>query len=158
MAFISPFFIGETCVIILKNLVSGGVVMISVAAAIIFHRQKLLICQRPQGAHCELLWEFPGGKVEAGELPQDCVVRECQEELDLSILPEKIFAETTFLYPDREISFTFFLSRLKKEHLTVREHHAVRWVTREELNHYQFCPADEEVIARIEREWDNISL
>lgn len=132
--------------------------MISVAAAIIFSHQKLLVCQRPQGAHCELLWEFPGGKIESGESPEHCVIRECQEELDLSVLPKRIFAETSYQYPDREIAFTFFLARLKQEHLIVREHQQVRWITREALEHYPFCPADVEVIARIGREWDQLCL
>lgn len=130
--------------------------MICVAAAIIFDKQKLLICQRPKGSHCELLWEFPGGKVEPGELPQHCVVRECKEELDLSILPKQIFSSVSYRYPDREVSLTFFLACLTDCHLAVREHHAIRWISRDELKNYSFCPADQQVISRIEQEWDQI--
>lgn len=128
--------------------------MITVAAAVIFHDCKLLICQRPQGSHCELLWEFPGGKVESGESPEQCAVRECKEELDLSIQTGQTLLKTTYRYPDREIAFTFLLASLTDKHMIIREHQAVRWIGRTELSQYPFCPADQEIVARISQDWD----
>ncbi len=117
--------------------------MIQVSAAIIKDEtDKILICQRGEGGICEYLWEFPGGKLEIGETPQDCLVRECMEELDIDVEVEELFAETTYAYPDKEIAFSFFYARIVKGEPAACVHKSIKWVLKEELSAYQFCPAD----------------
>lgn len=123
--------------------------MLKVAAAIIRKEGKILICQRDAGGNCAFLWEFPGGKLESGESEEDCLIRECEEELGIRIIPQSVFAETTFQYPDRRIAFTFFDAVIESGELTPRVHRQVRWVAPEELPEYDFCPADIEIAQKL---------
>lgn len=123
--------------------------MIQVAAAIIKDDDKILICQRSKGEFCELLWEFPGGKLEAGETFEECVVRECKEELQIHIVINGIFAETTYRYPDREIAFTFFNARIIGGRPKINVHKDMKWVRPEELAKFEFCPADKGIIENL---------
>ena len=134
--------------------------MIEVAAVILTRRDErendsrngaeILICQRPEGSHCSLLWEFPGGKVEAEETPEACVVRECLEELNLQVRLKSVYAEFTYRYPDRKIAFTFFRGWVEAGEMVLRAHHDARWVRREELGTYEFCPADEAIVKKLQ--------
>lgn len=123
--------------------------MTKVAAAIIRKKDKLLICQRGPGGSTAFLWEFPGGKVEANETLEECLVRECKEELEIDIKVGKVFAETEFKYPDRSIAFTFFEAKLIGGRTRANVHKDVKWVTAAELVDYDFCPADLEIIQRL---------
>jgi len=120
--------------------------MLNVIAAIIKQNNQFLICQRGAGGSCAYLWEFPGGKLESGESKEECLIRECEEELGIEIKAEGVFAQTLYQYPDGEIAFTFIRARIISGELTPRVHPQVRWVTPEELPDYAFCPADVEVI------------
>ena len=82
--------------------------MTEVAAAILRRDGKILICQRKEGGNCSLLWEFPGGKREAGETMEQCVVRECQEELGIVIRPKGLYAQEHYTYGTEPFSFAFF--------------------------------------------------
>ena len=124
-----------------------------VVAALIFRGDRLMICQRPEHKPRALLWEFPGGKVEPGETRQQALKRECEEELDVEVEPGKIFMEVTHKYPDMTIHLTLFLSEIKKGEPKLLEHQDICWVTSEETAHYPFCPADEEILNRIRKEW-----
>lgn len=123
--------------------------MLKVTAAIIRQDGKILICQRGEGGNCAFLWEFPGGKLEAGESEEECLIRECEEELGVHITIQGIFAETTFQYPDRRIAFTFFNANISSGELTPTVHKQVRWVTPKELSEYDFCPADTEIVQNL---------
>jgi len=123
--------------------------VIQVAAAIIKKNNKVLICQRGEGGNCSLLWEFPGGKQEQGETLEDCLVRECHEELDIDIKVSGIFAKTKYSYPDKEIGFTFFEAEILKGNIKENVHKCVMWVDTEELGNYEFCPADIEVVDKL---------
>ena len=123
--------------------------MTQVAAAIIQKDGKLLICQRGEGGNCAFLWEFPGGKLEEGESPQECAVRECMEELNLSVRITGVFGYSRYRYPDREIAFTFLNAEYISGELMQNVHNAIRWVTPSELKEYPFCPADREIIERL---------
>lgn len=118
-------------------------------AAIIKQKGKILICQRGAGGNCAFLWEFPGGKLEPDESKEECLIRECEEELGIQIATESTFAETTYQYPDRKISFTFFIAQITAGELTPRVHQQVRWVAPGELSEYDFCPADTEVVKKL---------
>lgn len=123
--------------------------MTHVTAAIIRKDDKILICRRGAGGSCAFLWEFPGGKQEQGETPEQCLIRECKEELEIEIALEGVFAETTYQYPDGVIAFTFFKAVILKGELKPAVHHDFQWVSPHELRNYDFCPADEEVVKRL---------
>ncbi|MCM1566681.1 MAG: (deoxy)nucleoside triphosphate pyrophosphohydrolase [Dehalobacter sp. 4CP] len=120
-----------------------------VTAAILRQDGKILICQRDNSGSCPLLWEFPGGKLEEGESLAECLVRECREELGVTIQVEEVFAETRHTYGDKEMSFTFFEGRIVEGELQRKVHRDIRWVRAEELGQYAFCPADVEVAERL---------
>jgi len=120
--------------------------MLKVTAAIIREKGKVLICQRGAGGNCAFLWEFPGGKLEPSETEEECLVRECEEELGIKITTGSIFARTKYQYPDREIAFSFIYAQISSGELTPKVHQQVRWVAPNELPKYDFCPADKEVV------------
>lgn len=121
--------------------------MIWVAAGII--NGKVLICQRNAEGDLPLLWEFPGGKLEEGESLEECLVRECQEELDVEIRIIGRYAETEYQYPNRVISFTFFEAVIVEGEIQVKVHNNVKWVLPVELKGYTFCPANVEIVERL---------
>ena len=116
--------------------------MIEVTAAIIKNKDKILICQRPKGKKMADMWEFPGGKTEVGETSEQCIIRECNEELDITISIDNIFADIT----KEDLHITFFICRIVEGTIKLKEHQDSRWVTKEELSDYTFCPADTKVI------------
>lgn len=122
-----------------------------VTAAVIQENGKILICQRGAGGNCAFLWEFPGGKLEPCESKEECLIRECEEELGIRITVGSVFAETTYQYPDRKIAFTFFNAQIVAGEIVPKVHHQVRWVTSAELSKYEFCPADIEIIEMLNR-------
>ncbi len=121
--------------------------MTRVSAAIIKNSDnEILICQRGPGGSCEFLWEFPGGKIEPGESPEECLVRECREELEIDIEFLDLFEQTTHSYPEREIEFIFFTASLKKGAPVPSVHNCIKWVLPDKLQDYEFCPADVYVV------------
>lgn len=123
--------------------------MIKVAAAIIHENDKILICQRGAGGNCAFLWEFPGGKLESGETMEQCVIRECREELGIGIAIKRIFAKTAYQYPDKEIEFTFFEAEFIDGGIILEVHNDFKWVSPSELKNYLFCPADEPIVKKL---------
>jgi len=124
--------------------------MIHVSAAIIQNESgEILICQRGLGGDCAFLWEFPGGKQETGETAEECLIRECREELDVDIGLKGIFEETIFSYPTRNIAFTFFHATILKGELKADVHNDVKWVKTSQLTEYAFCPADQAIIEKL---------
>ncbi|AHF09268.1 DNA mismatch repair protein MutT [Dehalobacter restrictus DSM 9455] len=123
--------------------------MTQVTAAILRQDEKILICQRDNSGSCPLLWEFPGGKLEEGETLAECLVRECQEELGVTIQVGEVFAESRHTYGDKEMCFTFFEGRIVEGELERTVHQDIRWVRAEDLGRYTFCPADVEVAERL---------
>lgn len=126
-----------------------GEKVIHVAAAIIYQSNKVLICQRAEGGSCPLLWEFPGGKLEPDETIEDCVARECKEELDIEIRPLTIYQQMSYQYPEREIYFTFFVAEIVSGEIKKNVHREIRWVAPSELEQYEFCPADVEIARKL---------
>lgn len=126
-----------------------------VAAAIIFNdKNELLICQRQSGGSCSNLWEFPGGKIESDETLEECCVRECREELNVDIKILSLYEETSYVYPENEIHFTFYLAELLSDECDIKMnvHQRISWASVSELDKYEFCPADIELIKRIKSE------
>ena len=122
--------------------------MLEVTAAIIYKDGKFLICQRPKGKNCELLWEFPGGKIESGETAEACIVREIQEELGVTLRVLRKFTDVIYEYPDKTVHLHFYLAEIASGELTCKEHNALAWITADEIGNYQFCPADDMMICK----------
>lgn len=120
--------------------------MIEVIAAIIHNNEKLLICQRPKGKRCEMLWEFPGGKIEAGETPEECIVRECREELGVTIKPEKLIRAVEYEYPGITVNIYFFFCELIDGEPECIEHNDIQWCTIDEIMELPLCPADNKML------------
>ena len=113
---------------------------VRVAAAIIRSGHKIFATQRGYGEFKDG-WEFPGGKIEAGETPQEALVREIREELDAEIqVGEKIDC-VEYDYPAFHLSMECFWARIRSGELTLKEHEAARWLSREELDSVDWLPA-----------------
>ena len=127
--------------------------MTEVVAALIWRGDRFLICQRPAHKARGLLWEFVGGKVESGETKEQALGRECREELDIGIRVERQFMEVVHVYPDLTVRLTLFLASIWDGEPKLLEHNDRRWITVDEIDDYDFCPADEEILRRIRREF-----
>lgn len=123
--------------------------MVEVVAALIREQGKILICQRPKNKARALLWEFVGGKVEAGETAEQALVRECREELGVTVSPQGVFARVTHEYPDIAVRITFFRAAIAEGRPQRLEHNALAWITPSEIPQYEFCPADGEILKKI---------
>ena len=122
--------------------------MIEVTAAIIRKEGKFLICQRPKGKNCELLWEFPGGKIERGETGEQCIVREIQEELGVTLRVLRKLTDVAYEYPDRTVHLHFYVTEIESGELIRKEHNAFAWITKADIPNYQFCPADAKMLSQ----------
>ena len=120
-----------------------------VVAALIWQADRFLICQRPAHKARGLLWEFVGGKVEPGETQEQALIRECQEELDITLSVGKLFMEVTHVYPDITVHLSLFDASIAKGRPKLLEHCDLRWITPAEIDQYDFCPADVEILERI---------
>ena len=132
--------------------------MVEVVAALIWDGDRFLICQRPEHKARGLLWEFVGGKVEAGETKQEALIRECKEELDVTISVGDTFMDVIHEYPDITVHLTLFHARIASGEIKRLEHNAVAWITPDEIPNYAFCPADKEINERIAAEYGNTSF
>jgi len=122
---------------------------IDVAAGLIFHRQKLLITQRPKGSHLAGFWEFPGGKREPDESFEECLVREIHEELSIEIEFGQLFEEIIHDYPRKTVHLKFFLCRLLKGDPRAIGCAAYEWAALENLTKHEFPPADARLLRRL---------
>ena len=120
--------------------------MLQVVAAILRENEKMLICQRHSEDECGMLWEFPGGKVEAGEDKKQAIEREMREELGVGIHVLDVFAETDYFFSGREIHFTFFNAYISEGEIQLNVHDDARWITADELGEFEFMPPDAEVL------------
>ena len=121
------------------------------ACALIDADGRVLIAQRPQGKSMAGLWEFPGGKVEPGERPEECLIRELKEELGI-IVREECLAPLTFAshsYPDFYLLMPLYVCRRWEGIVTAQEHQALKWVRPGELKNYPMPPADEPLISHL---------
>lgn len=126
--------------------------MLEVVAALIWENDRFLICRRPAHKTQAMLWEFVGGKVEPGETPEEALVRECREELDVTVEPLSVFMQVTHDYPDVRVHLTLFTARIVSGEPKLLEHSAIEWITPSEIPDYDFCPADAEILKIIMKE------
>lgn len=123
--------------------------MTEVVAALIWEGDRFMICQRPAHKARGLMWEFVGGKVEPGETKQQALVRECREELAVELSVGDEFIAVTHEYPDLTVHLTLFNARIAAGVPQKLEHNDIRWITVDEIDKFDFCPADTEILARI---------
>lgn len=123
--------------------------MTEVVAALIWKGSQFMICQRPAHKARGLLWEFVGGKVEPGETKEQALVRECWEELAVTVQVGEIFMEVTHEYPDLTVHLTLFHASIQEGTPQLMEHNDIRWITVEEIDQYPFCPADEVILEKL---------
>ena len=124
---------------------------LEVVAALIWRGDRFLACQRPPEKARGLLWEFVGGKVEAGESGEQALARECQEELDVTLDVGAAFMDVTHEYPDLTVHLTLYEAEIQKGEPKMLEHYDIRWVTVEEMDQLDFCPADQVFLDEIRR-------
>ena len=123
--------------------------MIDVVAALIWEGDRFLACQRPAHKARGLLWEFVGGKVEPGETAEQALIRECREELDVTVAPRDIFMEVIHEYPDLTVRLILFNAVIAAGTPKLLEHNDLRWITVNEIDTLDFCPADEEILKKL---------
>ena len=123
--------------------------MVEVVAGLIWSGNRFMICQRPENKARALLWEFVGGKVEKGESAEDALIRECKEELDIVVKPIDVFCDVTHVYPDIMVHLTLYNAEIVEGEPKMLEHNDLRWITPDEIDNFDFCPADIEILEKI---------
>ena len=123
---------------------------IEVVAAIICKENMIFATQRGYGDFKDW-WEFPGGKMEAGETPEEALKREIREELSTEISVDKFLCTVEYDYPNFHLIMHCFLCSLLTKELHLNEHEAARWLAKEELDSVDWLPADFEVIEKLKR-------
>ena len=124
---------------------------VAVAAALICQSGRFLIGQRPAHKARGLLWEFVGGKVEPGETKEEALIRECREELAVTVSVGEVFMEVTHQYPDLTVHLTLYHAAIAAGVPQKIEHNDIRWITVDEIDQYEFCPADEVILERLKQ-------
>ena len=128
--------------------------MTEVVAALILRGNKFMICQRPAHKARGLLWEFVGGKVEPGETKEQALIRECQEELAVTLSVGDVFMDVVHEYPDLTVHLTLFNATIAEGEPQKLEHNDIQWITPSEISNFEFCPADDEILHRIKEEYN----
>ena len=123
---------------------------IHVAAAVIHSGSSIFATQRGYGPWRDG-WEFPGGKVEPGETPEEALRREIREELDADILVENRLAHVEYTYPEFHLSMDCYSCSLLSDHVILKEHESARWLTAQALNSVDWLPADRLVLEDVRR-------
>ena len=125
-----------------------GLKKVEVVAAVIRDKDKIFATQRGYGEFKDG-WEFPGGKMEPGETPQQALVREIKEELDTEIEVQELIDTVEYDYPTFHLTMHCFWAKIKEGNLTLREHEAAKWLTKDTLNTVNWLPADEGLIKQL---------
>ena len=125
--------------------------MTEVVAALIWEGDRFLACQRPAHKARGLLWEFVGGKVEPGETKEEALIRECREELAVTLSVGDVFMDVTHEYPDLTVHLTLFNAAIAQGTPQKLEHNALKWITVQEIDTLPFCPADEVILERLKQ-------
>ena len=128
---------------------------VEVVAALIWRGDRFLACQRPAHKARGLLWEFVGGKVEPGETKEEALIRECREELGVTVRVGEVFTELTHVYPDLTVHLTLFHAAIPEGEPQKLEHNDLRWITVGEMDDYPFCPADETILQKLRELYGN---
>lgn len=122
---------------------------VRVVAALIINDGKVFATQRGYGEFKDG-WEFPGGKIDAGETPEEALVREIKEELDTEVEVKELLETVEYDYPKFHLSMDCFICKIKAGELVLKEHEASKWLTKETLDSVEWLPADLGLIEKIE--------
>ncbi len=120
-----------------------------VVAALIWENNRFMICRRPEHKTRAMQWEFVGGKVEKGESKEEALIRECREELNITVKVGDVFMEVDHEYPDISVHLTLFNAEIAEGVPEMLEHNDIRWIAPKEIPEYEFCPADKDILAKI---------
>lgn len=123
---------------------------IRVVAAIIIDDGKVFATQRGYGEFKDG-WEFPGGKIDAGETPEEALVREIKEELDTEVEVIELLDTVEYDYPKFHLSMDCFICKIKSGDLVLKEHEAAKWLTKETLDSVEWLPADQGLIENLKK-------
>ena len=123
---------------------------IRVAAAVIRDGEKIFAVQRGYGEFKDG-WEFPGGKIEPGETPEEAIVREIKEELDTEVEVIELLDTVEYDYPNFHLSMGCFICKIKSGDLVLKEHEAAKWLTKDTLGSVEWLPADMGLVREIEK-------
>ena len=126
--------------------------MTEVVAALIWNQNKFMICQRPAHKARGLLWEFVGGKVEPGETKEQALIRECREELAVTLRVGEIFMDVVHEYPDLTVHLALYNAVISEGTPQMLEHNDIRWITVDEIDRYEFCPADDAILKKLKKD------
>lgn len=123
---------------------------VRVVAAIIIENDKVFATQRGYGEF-KYGWEFPGGKIEPGETPEEAIVREIKEELDTEVEVIELLDTVEYDYPNFHLSMGCFICKIKSGDLVLKEHEAAKWLTKDTLGSVEWLPADMGLVREIEK-------
>lgn len=126
--------------------------MLVVAAAIILDNDKVLIAQRQEGSNMEYKWEFPGGKLEQDETPEECLVREIREELDMAIEPIEIYKAVRHKHNDKDILLLAYICKRIQGEGRAIECNDFKWISLDELGQYEYTPADVGIVDKLKKD------
>ena len=127
--------------------------MAEVVAALIWDQDKFMICQRPAHKARGLLWEFVGGKVDPGETMEEALIRECREELNITVAVGDIFTQVIHEYPDIHIRLTLFHCSIAEGTPELLEHNDLKWIHPRQIPEFPFCPADKDILILIQNQY-----
>ena len=127
--------------------------MTEVVAPLIWKEGKFLACQRPAHKARGLLWEFVGGKLEPGETMEQALIRECQEELDITVQVGGIYTQVIHEYPDINIRLTLVHCTIAEGTQKMLENNDLTWIHPSQIPEYDFCPADTDILAMLRRDY-----
>jgi mutator protein MutT len=130
-------------------MIKMGTNIIEVSAGLIFRGGKLLITRRHADSHLGGLWEFPGGKLEPGETFEQCLARELREELGVEVVVGTLFESVRHTYPERAVHLNFFVCHLERGEPQPIGCPAMVWVSKTELNDYDFPAADAKLLKKL---------
>ena len=123
-----------------------------VVAALIYEGERFMICQRPAHKARGLLWEFVGGKIEPGETGEEALRRECMEELAVEVSVGDVYMELVHEYPDLTVHLTLYRAAIASGTPQLLEHNDLRYILPSEIDDFDFCPADEEILKKLREE------
>ena len=123
--------------------------MISVTAALLIHANRILIAQRGPNDKLSGKWEFPGGKIEGSETPEQCLVREMREEFGIEVDVIGFFNENIHHYETKTIKLLAYYIEWKSGTIKLNAHAAIKWVSLNELREYDFAPADVPIVEKL---------
>lgn len=123
--------------------------MLDVAAAIIQRDGQILAARRKPGSHMEGFWEFPGGKIEQGESPEQCLQRELKEELGIDSVIGSFFGESCYDYGTKQVRLLCYLVEYSKGSFSLNDHDEIRWLSTDQLLDVNWAPADIPIVKKL---------